>query len=382
MADRPSDDHRIAHGDGLGEGPQERDDVAATTAEDEQTLSDSEQTLSDTDQTLADTDQASADSDQTAADRDQAASDRDLAAGVDPREHSVSQDIRARSAVQRHQAADARVTTAERRDAIADVRDVDALVRDQAANARDRATAERHALHDDEDRARVRHGTDIVLRAAGYRKRAAAYREDAAAHRAAAAADRRAAAEDREQAARERRRALVDREMSARRVALAETDPLTGARTRAAGLIDLDRELDRCRRTGSRLVIAYVDAVGLKSLNDSAGHAAGDDLLKRIVLTIRAYLRSYDLVVRHGGDEFLCAMPNLTIPDARSRFRTIVDVLSDDAKDGTIRTGFAELTSEETAAQLIALADRELIAQRQREHGPLPRPGDNGNAAA
>ncbi len=59
-----------------------------------------------------------------------------------------------------------------------------------------------------------------------------------------------AAAADREQAARERLHALVDREILADELAIADNDPLTGARTRAAGLADLGRELERCRRTG------------------------------------------------------------------------------------------------------------------------------------
>jgi two-component system, cell cycle response regulator len=62
------------------------------------------------------------------------------------------------------------------------------------------------------------------------------------------------------------------------------TDPLTGVRTPAAGLLELDHELERSRRRiGVRLVVVYVDVVGLKTVNDSQGHAAGDALLKRVV---------------------------------------------------------------------------------------------------
>jgi diguanylate cyclase (GGDEF)-like protein len=87
-----------------------------------------------------------------------------------------------------------------------------------------------------------------------------------------------------------------------RQVELAETDPLTGVRTRAAGLLQFDHELERCRRRiDGRLVVVYVDVVGLKTVNDTEGHAAGDALLKRVVALIKKHLRPYDLVIRLRG---------------------------------------------------------------------------------
>jgi len=166
---------------------------------------------------------------------------------------------------------------------------------------------------------------------------------DAADYRARAAQDRQAAARDREQAARERQRAQADREALAHELAGAETDPLTGTRARAAGLIDLNHELDRCRRTNGLLVVAYVDVDGLKTVNDCAGHGAGDKLLERIVALIGEYLRSYDLIIRLGGDEFLCAMSNMTLVDARRRFSAIAAALAAAPDAAAISTGFAEI---------------------------------------
>jgi diguanylate cyclase (GGDEF)-like protein len=142
-----------------------------------------------------------------------------------------------------------------------------------------------------------------------------------------------------------------------------EIDPLTEVHTRAAGLRDLDHEVDRCRRTGSSLVAAYVDTVGLKRVNDSEGHGAGDELLKRVVAAMRQQLRTYDLIIRVGGDEFVCAMSSVTLPEARRRFASIAGRLGETSD--AIRTGFAELAAAETAAELIARADSQLTASRR-----------------
>jgi diguanylate cyclase (GGDEF)-like protein len=342
------------------------DELAAmhTIADAEQTVADTDQTLSDADQTSSDSDHASSDSDRRAAERDQAASDRDLAHGVDPRLHEFSRDVRERTARQREQAAATRVETAHQRDAAARARDLAAVARDQAAAARDLAMAQHERADEFDIGLRVVRAADIVLRAADQRRRAARYRAEAAQHRARAAEDRVAAEHDREQAALDRQQALTDRHDMARQLAIAETDAVTGARTRAAGLRDLGRELDRCRRNSGTLVVAYVDVVGLKALNDTEGHGAGDDLLKRVVAQIRAQLRSYDLIVRLGGDEFLAAMSNITLPDARERLAHVAGALAAAEKPAAIRTGLAELAGDDSADDLIARADSELIANR------------------
>jgi len=331
-----------------------------TLADSEQTLADSEQTLGDSDQTSGERDQTSADSDQAASDRDQAASDRDLVRGVDPREHEATREVRRRTALEREQTAATRLESAYERDASAAARDLAALARDRAAAARDLAMAQRDADYEHDD-ARAVTGAEIATRAAEQRKRARDFRSQAAEHRAQAGRDREAAATDREQGARDRLQALADREALARALAITEIDPLTGARTRAAGLADLDHELDRTRRTGGTLVIVYVDAVGLKRLNDSEGHDAGDRLLKRVVALIGEHLRPYDLIVRLAGDEFLCAMSNMALPDARRRFSTIATALASTSEAAALRTGFAELTGNETATELIARADSQLV---------------------
>lgn len=366
-----------ANGDSVRTGVEFVDEQ--TLADAEQTLADGDQTQADRDQTGGECDQSSAESDQAAADRDQAASDRDLARGADPREHEASRDVRLRTTRERAQTASRRLESAERRDVRARARDDAALARDRASAARDQAMSARDAEHDREEEWAMT-GAEILMRAAEQRRRAAEDRLQAAQHRVQAARDRQAAAADRARGARDRLRALADREALAQALALSEFDPLTGARARAAGLVDLDREIDRSRRTGNPLAIVYVDVVGLKQINDSDGHDAGDRLLKRVVALISEHLRPYDLIVRLGGDEFLCALANMTSADARERFSAITDALATGSEPSALRAGFAELTEQDTAAKLIARADGRLNDAR-RAAGAARR-GTTSRAAA
>lgn len=263
------------------------------------------------------------------------------------------------------QTAEARLNAADKRDAVAVARDLVARTRDDAADVRGRATALRVVA----PLAGAAQASTSTAGNSRRRSRVARQRARAAEQGAFAALDRRAAAVDREHAACERVHALVDREELADELALADVDPLTGARTRAAGLAALERELQRCRRTGVGLVVVYVDVVGLKALNDTRGHGAGDDLLRRVVRHMYQHLRAYDLVIRVGGDEFLCAATDMSAAEARRRFAAIDATLAVMPDDPSIRTGFAEHAPGETAAQLVARADGQLIGRPHSTHG-------------
>jgi diguanylate cyclase (GGDEF)-like protein len=324
--------------------------------ESDQSLSDGEQTMSDTDQTVSETDQTSADQDQIASDHDQAASDRDYSHGVGSAEvHRFTRELRARSTLARERSASERVRAATARDAVAHARDLAADARDKAAALRDRDLALRDAE------------TMGAAPAEEVLKRATADRAAAASSRARAAADREQAARDRQRAGRDRAQARADREALLGHVTAAETDGLTGARTRDAGLGELEIEIDRAQRMEAGLVVAYVDVVGLKIVNDSRGHGAGDAMLQRVVTAIRRQLRSYDLIVRIGGDEFLCALSGATQENARERFAAVQAALATGANPSEIKVGFATLSSGDQPADLIERADAELPITPRRE---------------
>ncbi len=232
-----------------------------------------------------------------------------------------------------------RFEAARERDQKAIARDITASARDLAAAARDLAMARRETLE-----GRIRAAEDRAL----------------------AAQDRREAAADRAEAAVERLQALEDREVAAAELSLAATDPLTGARTRAAGLSELEHELDRCRRTGGSLVVVYLDVAGLKQLNDTRGHAAGDALLRRVAALVMEHLRPYDLVIRVGGDEFVCAISNMPEGVVRGRFAAIAQALTAVPGKRGIRTGFASYRTGESVAQIVARADADMVGPSRR----------------
>jgi diguanylate cyclase (GGDEF)-like protein len=229
-------------------------------------------------------------------------------------------------------------------------------------NERDRAATGRDSAADRRDRA------------ARGRDRAAEDREQedgrfATRDREQAARDRERAARDRAEAGRDRERAAQDRKEAARDRAQAGVDGLTGALRRDRGLADLQREIDRARRSDGRLVVAFVDVDGLKAINDVHGHAAGDRLLRDVALALRAGLRSYDLVVRFGGDEFVCALPGTDVEGARRRFDEVAKTLTERSPRASVSTGLAALEDQDTLNDLIGRADAALYAGRHRARG-------------
>jgi diguanylate cyclase (GGDEF)-like protein len=329
------------------------DSTSAVAPNGERTLLDRDQTASDQDQTWSDHDQTGSDRDQRSADEDQQASDEDFAAGGDATTHERTTSARARTGVDRKdvsglrdETARSRLQAAEDRDGLAEERDRHARMRDVDADADVRLADE-----------------DVLVRAERDRARAAADRAKAAEDRSRASADRKEAAHDRAEATRANEEARQN-------LVLAATDEVTGAWTRKFGLAGVTREIERAHRTGERLTLAFIDVDSLKKVNDERGHAAGDLVLKLVVETLRANLRPYDVIVRYGGDEFVCAMPNLSVAAARERMDRIATLLAVANEGHAITFGLAEHEPEDGLAELISRADAGLLEiRRAREDG-------------
>ena len=233
----------------------------------------------------------------------------------------------------RDASAEARDQTAEAHDATADERDELATQRDGRADARDIAAGQ------------------IDL--------------DAASDRNAARRDRLAARGDRTHAADDRKAAAIDRVLAALERTAWLRDELTGTYVRAAGLVELEREIIMAERTEHSYVLAFIDVDGLKTINDTFGHDVGDDHLREVVRCIRGVVRDYDVVVRYGGDEFICGMADVHGAEVVERFDR-VNLALHEGNHASISVGVAEREKGEELAELISRADAAMYESRER----------------
>jgi diguanylate cyclase (GGDEF)-like protein len=274
--------------------------------------------------------------------------------------------------VERDAGAGVRNHLALERDTVARERDDLARQRDLAARRRDRAAAERDRLGMERDLLAMRRKDPAIC--AADRIAAARDRSSASLDRIRAADDRREAAMDRQMSALDRWQASVDRlrDGQDRRQSRADysrlsLDELTGLLRRGTGMGRLELELTRVRRSGSTLSVAFVDVDDLKHVNDSDGHAAGDQLLRDVAKALRDCMRSYDVVMRMGGDEFVCGMVDVTAAVAGQRFETVARMLRE--THASVSVGIAELRDGDTAQHLIRRADAALAESRVRMGG-------------
>lgn len=174
--------------------------------------------------------------------------------------------------------------------------------------------------------------------------------------------------------------AMVGEELKAIVEFSAQIDPVTGTLNRKAICNKLEIELDRSCRCGQFLSVALIDIDHFKLVNDTHGHAAGDAALRAVTTAISSHLRSYDILGRFGGDEFLLILPETTLDDATfvaQRIRATLETSSRSADSHvpTISLGITQHEPDDILQHLLDRADAALYeAKRSGRNRVCQRP--------
>ena len=107
----------------------------------------------------------------------------------------------------------------------------------------------------------------------------------------------------------------------------ANTDALTGLHNFRYFYDRLEEEIARAERRGTPLAVAYFDIDGLKRVNDSHGHIAGDAVLRTLGSAIDSHVRAEDVPARYGGDEFAIVMPETARDEAEKVVGRLMELL-------------------------------------------------------
>jgi diguanylate cyclase (GGDEF)-like protein len=153
--------------------------------------------------------------------------------------------------------------------------------------------------------------------------------------------------------------------------ALAHLDSLSDLPNRRGFMRALERVIDRVKRYGESSALLFVDLDGLKMINDSFGHCAGDEALIQVSRLLVGGVRKSDLVARIGGDEFAILLSHVESADAHDTAARLIDMIADCdfTHDGqalplsvAIGVGMIEIGDSPEAA--IARADAEMYRRK------------------
>lgn len=155
---------------------------------------------------------------------------------------------------------------------------------------------------------------------------------------------------------------------------LSLTDELTELPNRRAFTQRLEEELQRARRYKSHFCVALIDLDHFKRINDTYGHAAGDEILRKYSNDILSILRRSDMVARYGGEEFAIIFPSESLEEAQQalekvRARAIkseVQFNNDVIRIPGFSAGLVVCDSNEDAEALLKRADEMLYRAKEK----------------
>jgi diguanylate cyclase (GGDEF)-like protein len=162
-----------------------------------------------------------------------------------------------------------------------------------------------------------------------------------------------------------RRLARARREEVRRLSEAALTDSLTGLGNLRSFHEDLEREIARRERSGSSFSIVMVDLNGLKQINDTLGHQAGDASLRALGECLRATMRASDSAYRIGGDELMVLLPDERAWGAFAFAQRLLREASVHRSGITFSGGIAEASDRESADTLVRRADLALYEAKR-----------------
>ena len=145
---------------------------------------------------------------------------------------------------------------------------------------------------------------------------------------------------------------------------LAYLDPLTGTANRRYAEITLHARYEEFQRYCWPFGVVFIDIDSLKCINDECGHAGGDEVLRMVAKTLMNSARSFDVVARWGGDEFIVVIANVEneqLIATANRFRTLVEQSSSvlgPVQQVTISVGATLARSDDSEAMVLERADR------------------------
>jgi diguanylate cyclase (GGDEF)-like protein len=179
----------------------------------------------------------------------------------------------------------------------------------------------------------------------------------------------------REQALKQARELAIEQAAEAQR--LAKTDPLTGLANRRATLDWLNSMVGPSLDVGEPLAVLIFDIDHFKRINDTYGHQAGDEVIRKVSTTARALIKAEDLVGRVGGEEFVCILSGIEGGEARALAerlcRAIAEVTARDGPAATISIGLAMLREGDSLETLMCRADAALYEAKDNGRNQVRR---------